>query len=641
MLDNAAFIAIGSFAVLAAAYFTYGRFIARRVYRLDADRVTPAHSMRDNIDYIPTRIPILFGHHFASIAGLGPILGPAIAVIWGWGPAVIWILVGSIFIGAVHDLGALTISLRYRGRSIGEVCHHLMGGRARILALLIIFFMMSLAMGAFCNIISNLFVNFHPDAIIPSFGLMVVAIGVGVAVYRLRFPLGLTTAVALVLFAGLIFWGVERPVCTYQWFIEPDTLAALEKAKEAAPAPGVPAFELPYGAVAAVEYLKAVGDDAAAADVLAVAPDARSGCIGIAQLSWIAVLLFYGFLASVLPVWLLLQPRDYINSFQLYFVLTTMLLGILIAGWTGAAVNHIEAPMVHADVPGAPGGIFPFLFVTVACGAVSGFHSLVSSGTTVKQLNRESDALPIGYGAMLVEGALAVLVILACAAGLGATSWAPGGTYSSWKGIAGGELSAVVRGGANFLAQLGIPTSHGSTVLAVTIVAFAMTTLDSATRLLRFNVEEMGRALRIGLLANRYVASAVAVSGIAFFALVPAGKTLWILFGITNQLLAGLTLLAVSVFLFKLRRAIVYTIIPMTIMLVLSVWAMVLSLCKFLEKEQWSLAVVSIIVLAMSLWLAVEAAISFSRGRGGIDLDGEPQPVPAEEQAAIDAAHLG
>ncbi|MBU4399476.1 MAG: carbon starvation protein A [Planctomycetes bacterium] len=628
VLDNAAFVAIGSFAVLAAAYFTYGRFIARRVYRLDADRVTPAHSMRDNIDYVPTRIPILFGHHFASIAGLGPILGPAIAVIWGWGPAVLWILIGSIFIGAVHDLGALTVSLRYQGRSIGEVCHHLMGGRARILALLIIFFMMSLAMGAFCSIISNLFVNFHPDAIIPSFGLMAVAIGVGISVYRLRFPLGLTTAAALVLFAGLIFWGVERPVCTYRWFLEPDTRAALD----AAPAPGVPAFELPYGAAAAMTHLKAVGDEAAAADVQSVVPNA--------QLGWIGVLLLYGFLASVLPVWLLLQPRDYINSFQLYFVLTTMLLGILIAGWTGAAENHIEAPMFRSGVPDAP-SIFPFLFVTVACGAVSGFHSLVSSGTTVKQLNRESDALPIGYGAMLVEGALAVLVILACAAGLGATSWAPGGVYSSWKGIAGGELSAVVRGGANFLAQLGIPTSHGRTVLAVTIVAFAMTTLDSATRLLRFNVEEMSRALRFRLLANRYVASAVAVSGIAFFALVPAGKTLWILFGTTNQLLAGLTLLAVSVFLFKLRRAIVYTIIPMAIMLVFSAWAMVLSLCKFWTQGQWSLAVVSIIVLAMSLWLAVEAAISFRRGRGGIDLDGEPQPIPAEEQAAIDAAHLG
>ena len=635
MLENAAFIAICSFAILTAAYFTYGRFIARRVYRLDPNRITPAHSMRDNIDYVPTRIPILFGHHFASIAGLGPILGPAIAVIWGWGPAIIWILVGSIFIGAVHDLGALTVSLRFKGRSIGEVCHHLMGGRARILALLIIFFMMSLAMGAFCNAISNLFVNFHPDAIIPSFGLMVVAVGVGVAVYKFRSPLGLTTAIALVLFAGLIFWGVEQPICTYQWFLTPESQAAIAEAKEAPPVEGVPEFKLPYGAVAAIEHLEAVGNETAAANVEKIVPDA--------QLSWIIILLAYGFLASVLPVWLLLQPRDYINSFQLYFVLTTMLLGIIIAGLTGAVENQIEAPMFNSAVADAP-SIFPFLFVTIACGAVSGFHSLVSSGTTVKQLNRESDALPIGYGAMLVEGALAVMVILACAAGLGAKYWEAGGVYSSWKGIGsaglGGQLSAVVRGGANFLFQLGIPVAIGRTILAVTIVAFAMTTLDSATRLLRFNVEEMGRALKIRLMSNRYMASAVAVAGIAFFALMPAGKTLWILFGTTNQLLAGLTLLAVSVFLFKLRRAIVYTIIPMAIMLTMSVWAMVLSLIGFCEEGKWSLAGVSIIVLAISLWLAVEAVMSFARGRDGFEDDDESPEMPSDELAAIDAAHL-
>ena len=344
--------------MLTAAYFTYGRFIARRVYRLDPNRVTPAHSMRDGIDYVPARIPILFGHHFASIAGLGPILGPAIAVIWGWGPAVIWIVIGSIFIGAVHDLGALTVSLRYKGRSIGEVCHHLMGDRARILALLIIFFMMSLAMGAFCNAISNLFVNFHPDAIIPSFGLMVVAVGVGLAIYKLRFPLWAVTIVALLLFTGLIFWGVEQPICTYQWLINSESRAALEEAKESPDEPGVPAFKLPYGAVAAEARLRAIGDTPAADDVAKAVPKAKLG--------WIVILLGYGFLASVLPVWLLLQPRDYINSFQLYFVLTTMMLGIVVAGLTGAAANHIDAPMFQADVADAP-GILPFLFVTVAC----------------------------------------------------------------------------------------------------------------------------------------------------------------------------------------------------------------------------------------------------------------------------------
>lgn len=636
MLENAAFIAIVSFVLLILAYFTYGRLIARHVYRLNPKRTTPAHALRDDIDYVPTRVPILFGHHFASIAGLGPILGPAIAVIWGWGPAVLWVLIGSIFIGAVHDLGALTVSLRYQGRSIGEVCHHLMGARARLLALLIIFFMMSLAMGAFCNAISDLFVNYNPDAIIPSFGLMVVAVALGLAVYRLKMPLGITTVGALVVFAGLIFWGVEQPICTYRWFVEPETRAALDAAAVAAPAEGVPEFELPYGAVAGIAHLKAVGESAAAQNLVEAIPRT--------QLGWIGVLLLYGFLASVLPVWLLLQPRDYINSFQLYFALATLLLGMLVAGWTGAQENHIDAPMVRIDVPGAP-SMFPFLFVTIACGAVSGFHSLVSSGTTVKQLNQESDAMPIGYGAMLVEAALAVLVILACVAGLGAKFWGPSGTYSTWSGIQGGglavQLSAVVRGGANFLAQLGIPRAYGRTFLAVTITAFALTTLDSATRLLRFNVEEMGHALKLRFLTNRYVASALAVAGIAFFALVPAGKTLWTLFGTTNQLLAGLTLLCVSIFLYKLRRPVVYTMVPMAAMLLVSIWAMVLSLIQFWNEGKLSLAVVSVVVLAMSAWLIVEAVLSFLRGRDSIDLDGDDVPMSAEEEAAIDTAHLG
>lgn len=636
MLGGASLVAIASFAVLIAAYFTYGRFIARRVYRLDANRTTPSHTLRDNIDYVPTRIPILFGHHFASIAGMGPILGPAIAVVWGWGPAVLWVLAAAVFIGAVHDLGALAVSLRFQGRSIGEVCRHLMGPRARLLALLIIFFMMSLGMGAFCNVISDLFVNFNPDAIIPSFGLMVVAVCFGLAVYKLRAPLWITTVVALAIFAGLIVWGVEQPVCSYHWFVKPDTAAALDAARVAPKTEEGPNFELPYGAVAATHYLREVGNSAAAEDIKALAPGVQRG--------WIGVLLFYGFLASVLPVWLLLQPRDYINSFQLYFALTTLFVGLMIAGWCGAGENHIEAPLVRADVPGSP-GMLPFLFVTIACGAVSGFHSLVSSGTTVKQLDRETDALPIGYGAMLVEAALAVLVILACAAGLGAKYWGPGGTYSTWEGMHGAgvaaQLSAVVHGGANFLYHVGIPRSLARTFLAVTIVAFALTTLDSATRLLRFNVEEMGRAMKLRLLANRYVASAIAVAGIAFFALVPAGRTLWILFGTVNQLLAGLTLLTVSVFLYKLCRPVIYTIIPMILMLGTSVWAMCLSLRGFWEKEQWALAGVSVAVLAMSLWLVVEAIMSFARGRGGIDDNVGPSEIPQEERLAIDAAHLG
>ncbi|MBN2580298.1 MAG: carbon starvation protein A [Pirellulales bacterium] len=614
MTENAAVVTLVAFGALILAYFTYGRFLGRRIFRLERRRLTPSHTLTDGVDYVPTRAPILFGHHFASIAGLGPILGPAIAVIWGWGPAVLWVVLGSIFIGAVHDLGALKLSICYQGRSIGDICQNLMGPRARMLALVIIFFLMSLAMGSFCNAIADLFINYNPDAIIPSFGLMVVAVLFGVSLYKFRVPLWLGTIVALAVFGGLIVLGVETPVTTYEWFCSVETQAALTKAKEASSEQ----FPLPYGADSAVKYLKATGQEAAAGEIGTI--KAAGTAVSQANYAWIGVLLFYGFLASVLPVWFLLQPRDYINSFQLYFALGAMFLGLCLAGIRGTPSNHIEAPMIRSDVADAP-LMLPFLFVTIACGAVSGFHSLVSSGTTVKQLNRETDAMPIGYGAMLVEGALAVLVIMSCVAGLEPKAWQLGGTYASWSSIQGGglamQLNAMFRGGAFFLEEVGLPHAHARTFLAVTVVAFALTTLDSATRLLRFNVQEIARSMRLGAIANRYTASAIAVAGIGFFALVPAGKTLWILFGATNQLLAGLALLAVSVFLYKLGRPVVYTLIPMVLMLTVSVAAMILSMPEFWEKEQWTLFGVSLVVLVMALWLTAEGLLTFARGRTG------------------------
>lgn len=626
MFENASLITLLAFGAFVVAYLVYGRFLAWRVFRLDPARPTPSHTRQDGIDFVPTRLPVLFGHHFASIAGLGPILGPAIAVIWGWVPAVLWVVFGCIFIGAVHDLGALTVSLRFQGRTIGDVCRDLMGPRARLLALLIIFFLMSLAMGSFVIAISNLFVSFNPDAIIPSFGLMLVAVAFGLAVYRLGIRLLPSTVIALAVFAGLIYWGLRQPVLTYAWFASPEVARAVAQgcAEPAGDKQG--AIPPPYGAQAAIQYFQAKGQNERAAAV-----DAAAASAGYA---WVGVLLAYAFLASVLPVWLLLQPRDYINSFQLYFALITILSGLVIAGLTGAPENRIVADAFRPYVPDAPAW-FPFLFVTIACGAVSGFHSLVSSGTTVRQIDRESHALPIGYGAMLVEGALAVLVIMACVAGLGVEAWRSGGPYSSWEGIGKAglatQLSAVVHGGANYLNKLGIPADLGRTLLAVTIVSFALTTLDSATRLLRFNIEEILRSLGLEQLANRYVASALAVGGIAFFALVPAGKTLWTLFGATNQLLAGLSLLTVSVFLYKLRAPIVYTIVPMLAMLITSAWAMVASIPSYWSQpklsllQKWSLTAVSLVVLAMAAWLIVEAMLSFARGRG------RPEGAPAAE----------
>jgi len=658
MLENAAAVAVSSFALLALAYFTYGRFLARRIFALDPNRRTPAHELEDGVDYVPTKVPVLFGHHFASIAGLGPILGPAIAVIWGWVPAVLWVIIGCIFIGAVHDLGALAVSLRYKGRTIGDVCQDLIGPRARLLALLIIFFLLALAMGAFVNAISGLFINFNPDAIIPSFGLMLVAVGVGLAVYKLKVGLGPATVVGLVLFGALIVCGVKWPLPTYEWFASPETQQALEAAHSAAADGQAEPLPKPYGAVAVAGYFREAGNGAIADDVDAAAKATNKW--------WIYGLLVYAFIASVLPVWLLLQPRDYINSFQLYFALVALFLGLGIAAFTAAPENHLDAPMFRPDVPARPvaegeaisevpraPSWLPLLFVTIACGAVSGFHSLVSSGTTVRQLDRETDALPVGYGSMLVEGVLAVLVIIACTAGLGAAAWQDG-PYATWGAIKGGglaaQLSAVVQGGANFLAMLGIPGQFGSALLAVTIVAFAMTTLDTGTRLLRFNVEAICRSVKLETLANRYVGSLVAVVAIAAFGLVPAGKVLWVLFGTTNQLLAGLTLLTVSVFLYKLSRPVLYTVIPMVLMLAMSIWAVLVSLQGFWSNpklsdfNRWSLTVVTLVILGMSVWLIIEGLLSFARGRGGLDFDSDGTidvPADREEAAALETSELG
>ncbi|MCS7303851.1 MAG: carbon starvation protein A [Thermoguttaceae bacterium] len=647
MLHNAMLIGLVSLGALVVAYFTYGRFLARRVFCLDPNYTTPSHALRDGIDYVPTRPPILFGHHFASIAGLGPILGPALAVIWGWLPALLWVVLGSIFIGAVHDMGALYVSLHHQGRSIGEVSRHVIGPRARLLSLLIIFFMMSVAMGAFCSTLADLFLNYNPDAIIPTFGLMLVAVAVGLAVYRFRAPLGLTTTAALVVFAGLILYGIYNPVLSYRWFCSAQTRQLLDTViQEAENAPArseeseaensqtgsggklaaekVPVLTRPYGATAVKKYLEATGTPEARqalADLGSL--NESQSALGRANYAWIAALLAYAFLASVLPVWLLLQPRDYINSFQLYFMLIALFIGLLIAGLLGSEANRVECEPVRTHLPDALPWM-PFLFVTVACGAVSGFHSLVSSGTTVKQLDRETHALPIGYGGMLTEAALAVLVIVACVAG-NTEDWAPGGIYASWSGLRGaglaGQLHAMFHGGSMFLQHLGIPAYMGRTLLAVTVVAFALTTLDSATRLLRFNVEELCRALRLHWLANRYVGSAVAVAGIAFFALVPAGQTLWRLFGTVNQMLAGLALLVVSVFLWQLRRPVWYTLLPMIGMLIVSTLAMLLSIPGFWKDtklsvaQQWALSGVSGILIAMAGWLVVEALVVFAKGR--------------------------
>lgn len=548
------------------AYRVYARFLADRLFEIDPARETPAHALRDDLDYVPANRYVLFGHQFASITGLSPMLGPAIAVIWGWLPAMVWIVLGAIFVGAVHDFGALAVSVRARGQSIGKVTESLVGPRAKTLFHLIIFFLIALAMGVFVHIIAVLFSpQFYPEAVLPSGVLMIVAIVMGTVVHRRGWGLGGLTAAGFVTMLLLVGLGIRFPI---------------------------------------------------------VGPT-------LAQWKWL--LLLYAFAASVLPVWLLLQPRDYINSLLLYAGV-----GVMYAGFFLTNPSFV-APVVDLSPAGAP-PIVPFVFVVIACGAASGFHALVSSGTTAKQLSSEADTRFIGYGAMIGESLLGLMAVLACTAGF-ATREAWLERYVSWQAAdgLGNNIAAFIGGTARFLGALGIPDPVATTFVAVLVVSFALTSLDSATRLLRYNITEMAQTARLGALGNRYVASALAIAAIWFFAFFQvdgefAGLVLFQLFGTTNQLMAGLALLAVTIYLLRRGKPTVYTAVPMVFMLLSTLTAMVGNLWEYWTTAQWMLLTTGAVIFTLAVWLTLEAWIAVRRFQRrpaieGLDVEfAEPHP---------------
>ncbi len=565
-------------------YAFYARHLARRVFALDPAAPTPAHTREDGVDYVPTRRAILFGHHWASITGLSPMLGPAVAVIWGWAPAMLWVVLGALFVGCVHDFGALVVSMRARGMSIGKVTEGIVGARAKTLFHLIIFFGIALAMGVFVYVIAVLFsitpewdpqrpladpASF-PTAVLPSAALILLALAMGWLLYRKKLPLLPTTAVGFVLMLAAVWGGLEWP------------LLGLERT-------------------------------------------AWPGMSG-----WILVLLSYSFVASVLPVWSLLQARDFLNSLLLYLGLALAYLGLFL--WAPDFV----APAFRPHPEGAP-SFYPFVFIIIACGAASGFHSLVSSGTTAKQIASEGDARFIGYGGMIGESLLGLLAVLACTAGVladgaGTARAVWQATYQDWGSMQslGRQIGVFITGAAHFIERVGIADHRLATAfVAVVVVSFALTTLDSATRLLRFNISEIGETLKLPVLDNRFVASALAVGVIAFFAFYeigdrPAGLALWQLFGTVNQLLAGLALLVVTLYLKQRGKNPWLTGLPMAFMLVSTVIAMVSNLASFWSR--WAeggsaLFVVGAILLVLALWLVFEAAVAFGKTRGARPLE--------------------
>jgi carbon starvation protein len=541
---NAIVIMLVGLGAFALGYIFYSRYVSDRIFQLDADFETPAHAREDGIDFVPTNKWVLWGHHFTSVAGAAPIVGPAIAVVWGWVPAFLWVVFGTVFFAGVHDAGALWASVRNRGDSIGALTESVVGARARNLFMIVIFLLLLMVNAVFAIIIAQLFVDVA-SSVIPAWFVIAVALAIGWLLYRRGVPLLWPSIIALVLLYGSMFVGDMVPVSL------PDQVLGL----------GAPA-------------------------------------------QWVILLFAYAAVASLLPVWVLLQPRDYINGLQLFVGLAIFFLAVVLANPT------IVAPAFNPDVPADVPPIIPLLFVTIACGAISGFHGLVASGTTSKQLNNEKDVRFVGYLGSVGEGALALAAILACTAGFASVAdWQ--GFYDSFA--AGGVPAFVQGGGAIIAGGLGLPLHFGETLLAVMAVLFAATTMDTGVRLQRYIIQEWGVIYDLPALTGRGISTFVAVAccvALAFGAGGGAGTgglAIWPLFGTTNQLLAALTLLVVSVFLMKKGRRTVFTLAPFAFLLAMTVLALLVQLAQFWQQGRYFLLVMDILILVATIWVALES----------------------------------
>ena len=575
-------------AAVASAFFLgyrfYSAYLARRVYALDPAYVTPAHAMEDGVDYVPTNKHVLFGHHFTSVAGAAPIVGPAIGVYWGWGPALAWVVLGTIFAAGVHDFGSLVVSVRHRAQNIGSLAATVINKRSRTLFLVLIFFLLTLVNAVFAVVIGNLFVN-NPAAVLPILLEIPLAIFIGQYIYRTKSSALLPSIVGVLVLYATIPLGQMFPV-------EVTAIAEL------------------FG----MEQERNV---------------------------WVVLLFVYTWIASRIPVWVLLQPRDYINSHQLFIALFVIFAGIAVG------MNTMVAPVVN-DVPEGSPSFFPFLFITIACGAISGFHSLVSSGTTSKQLDKETDARYVGYMGSIGEGALAVGAVLAVTAGVVATRADWDALYGDFGAASGGAVGNFVNGVANFANNIGIPFDLAVIFAAVVVISFAATTMDTGVRLQRYVVQEIGEITGITpLKRNLSLATTIAVAVPLGMALLPGGGdagytfgVLWQLFGTTNQLMAGLALAVIAVWVTKNNRNPVAVLVPLVFLLVMTTWALVLNLRNFVVADQWVLAVLDAVIFGIALWLIVEATAALRRtlrDRRTVDLSDRTRE--AEDAAAVSEAN--
>lgn len=546
---NAIFLMLMGLGAMALGYFIYSKFICEKILKVDPAFRTPAHELQDGIDYVPTNKYVLWGHHFTSVAGAAPIVGPAIAVIWGWVPAFLWVVFGTIFFAGVHDAGAIWASSRNKAKSIGALTGDIVGSRARSTFMIVIFLVLLMVNAVFAVVIARQLITF-PSSTIPVWGAIVAALIIGQLIYRKKMNLLLVTTVGVIALYAMIYVGPMLPLSL------PSTMGPLS-----------------------------------------------------ANQAWIILLFAYAAIASLLPVWMLLQPRDYINGIQLFVGLILLYGAVLISG------PEVVAPAFNTNVPAGTPSLIPLLFVTIACGAISGFHGLVSSGTTSKQLDKEPDVRFVGYFGAIGEGSLALAAIIAATAGFA--------TLADWQAIyhsfGQGGVSAFINGGANILqGGLGLDTVLSQTLLTVMVILFAGTTMDTGLRLQRYIFQEWGSIYKIGWMQKSAPATLLAVGSCLLLAFGAGGDgsggmLIWPLFGTTNQLLAGLTLLVITVMLVKARRPMWYTLIPLVFLLVMTTLGLLIQLKSFYDKGDWFLFSLDLVVLVAAILVSLECSSALSK----------------------------
>lgn len=571
------------------AYRTYGKFLANKIFKFSSKKRMPSKQYEDGVDFVPTKKHIVFGHHFTTIAGLGPIVGPAIGIIWGWLPAFLWVFLGAIFMGALHDFSTLAISAKHGGKSIGDLTKKLMGKGPAFAFQFIIQLLLFMVLSIFAMIVSTLFI-LYPESVIPVWFQVPIAIWLGKQL-RNRKREWAFALFAIALMYGSIYLGMKFPIDLGQ---------------------------LPY-----IQNMNLNVEE-------------QNNLVSVL---WSLLLFVYIYIASILPVHKLLQPRDYINSQQLLIALALIVIGVFIAHPDMAApAFNAKAFQVGSDVP----NLMPLLFIVIACGAISGFHSIASSGTTIKQVEKPKDMLSIGYGSMLMEGFLAVLVLICVGAGLSMGFESDSGLltgraaffeyYSSWSHATSGlgaKLQSFIIGASNLFSSMGIPESFAKPLLAVFIVSFANTTMDSALRMQRLSFQELiskkDLEPRDSKKVSRYwVTFFLVVVAATMTFLKPGGKgalLLWPLFGALNQLLAALGLAVVSVYLFKKKKNYLLAFVPMLFVLSMTVWSILISLKGFIQQKDYILILLSFLVLGLSLWLLLGGIMSIKKYKLSLNVE--------------------